>query len=270
MKVFICWSEDRSKVVAETLRDWLKKVIQQLEPFLSTQDIRTGKRWSLEIASQLGETKFGILCLTRENLDSPWLNFEAGALSKTIDNRTFVCPYLIGGLQPAEVPDPLGQFQSNLADREGTLKLIKTINSALTEKKLEEVVLNETFEKFWPDLEKALRTLPPVKGEEIPKRKVEDMVEEILNTVRGLTFRMQNLEENFGYYPKSLSFAQLLQSMPRPRTLQEFAFAKYLDEIKTDDRETLAGVLEGVLKAEKEREAREAKKEELKKKEEKP
>ena len=202
MKVFICWSEDQSKVVAETLRGWLKKVIQQLEPFLSTQDIRTGKRWSLEIASQLRDTKFGILCLTRENLDSPWLNFEAGALSKTVDDNTFVCPYLISGLQPAEVPDPLGQFQSNSADKEGTLKLVKTINAALADKKLEETLLDEIFDKFWPDLEKVLRTLPPVIGEEKPKRKVEDMAEEILNTVRALVFRVQKLEErNPPFFP---------------------------------------------------------------------
>ncbi len=206
MKVFICWSGEQSKVVAETLRSWLKRVIQQVDPFLSTQDIRTGKRWNSEIAGQLAETKFGVLCLTRENLESPWLNFEAGALSKTVDDKTFVCPYLIGGLQPAEVPDPLGQFQTNSADNEGTLKFLKTINSALAEKKLEEVVLNDSFEKFWPDLEKVLQNLPPVKGEETPKRNVEDMVAEILNTVRGLVFTMQRREEIVpSFFPESVS-----------------------------------------------------------------
>jgi hypothetical protein len=191
MKVFICWSEDRSKAVAETLSGWLKGVIQELKPFLSTQDIRSGKRWMSEIAGELAETKFGVLCLTAENLGSPWLHFEAGALSKTIDDKTFVSPYLIGGLTAAEVPDPLGQFQSNPANKEGTRKLIQTINSALSDRKLEKEVLNVQFEKYWPDLEKVLQTLPPVKGGEKPKRKVEDMVGEILDTVRGLTFMMQ-------------------------------------------------------------------------------
>ena len=105
---------------------------------------------------------------------------EAGALSKTIDDKTFVCPYLIGGLQSAEVPVPLGEFQSVPANKEGTLKLLKTINSALADKKLEESVLSDAFEKYWPDLEKILQKLPSVKGEEKPKRKVDDMVEEIL------------------------------------------------------------------------------------------
>jgi hypothetical protein len=203
MKVFICWSEERSRVVAETLRGWLRRVIQELKPFLSTQDIRAGKRWIPEIASELAETKFGILLLTTENLDSPWLNFEAGALSKTIDDKTFVCPYLIGGLQSAEVPDPLGQFQSNLANKEGTKKLLKAINSALAENKLEEDVLNDAFEKYWPDLEKVLQKLPPIKGEERPKRKVEDMVEEILNIVRNIVYHQIYIPSPYGppYYP---------------------------------------------------------------------
>jgi len=195
MKVFICWSGERSRLVAETLYDWLKRVIQGLKPFLSTQEIRAGKRWFSEIAGELADTKFGILCLTPENLESTWLHFEAGALSKTIDDKTFVCPYLVSPLQPSQVPDPLGQFQSNSADKEGTLKLLKTINSALADKKLEELVLNETFQKFWPDLEKVLQTLPPIRGEETPKRKIEDMVKEILGTVRGLAFTMQKREE---------------------------------------------------------------------------
>ena len=204
MKVFICWSEERSKVVAEALRDWLKRVIQELKPFLSAKDIRSGKRWLSEIAGELKETKFGILCLTPENLRSPWINFEAGALSKAIDDKTFVCPYLIGGLQSAGVPDPLGQFQSNSADKEGTQKLLKTINSALAEKKLDEGVLDDAFEKFWPDLEKVLQNLPKVKGDEAPKRKVEDMVEEILDTVRGLAFMTQKREEiNPPFFPES-------------------------------------------------------------------
>ncbi len=218
MKVFICWSGERSKVVAETLHDWLKRVIQGLRPFLSTQEIRAGKRWFSETAGELAETKFGILCLTPENLESSWLHFEAGALSKTVDDKTFVCPYLISGLQPTQVPDPLGQFQSNSADKEGTHKLLKSINSALGDKKLEEVVLSETFKKFWPDLEKVLQSLPPVKGEEKPKRKVEDMVEEVLDTVRGLAFTMQRRKEIPSTFPEpSSSLPDDIRYYPKPK-----------------------------------------------------
>ncbi len=229
MKVFICWSEERSRLVAEALRGWLKGVIQELKPFLSTQDIRSGKRWMSEIAGELAETKFGVLCLTADNLGSPWLHFEAGALSKPIDNNTFVSPYLIGGLTAAEVPDPLGQFQSNTADKEGTRKLIETINAALSDKKLEKEALNVQFEKYWPDLEKVLQNLPKDKGEERAKRSTEDMVEEILDTVRGLAFMMQKREEITPSFFPEISAEELAEYGGKQRALGRNALLDFIE-----------------------------------------
>jgi hypothetical protein len=62
---------------------------------MSESDIEAGARWGREIESNLQETKFGIICLTKDNQFAPWLLFEAGALAKAVAN-TFVCPYLIG------------------------------------------------------------------------------------------------------------------------------------------------------------------------------
>jgi hypothetical protein len=57
----------------------------------------------------LEESKIGILFLTNENLQAPWLMFEAGALSKRIGDSK-VCPILFG-LKATDVTDPLAQFQ---------------------------------------------------------------------------------------------------------------------------------------------------------------
>jgi TIR domain len=93
MDVFISWSGERSKYVAECLRVWFKQVIQMVKPWMSSEDILAGARWNGEIARHLSETKFGVICVTPENLVSaPWLTFEAGAIAKTIDERIFVCP----------------------------------------------------------------------------------------------------------------------------------------------------------------------------------
>jgi hypothetical protein len=45
--------------------------------------------------SALEESNFGIVCLTARNLESRWLNFEAGALSKAV-TQARVVPLLYG------------------------------------------------------------------------------------------------------------------------------------------------------------------------------
>ena len=130
MKVFISWSGIKSKTVAEKLHQWIPDVIQDVEPWMSESDIGAGARWGKEIAEELSEPNFGIVCLTKTNVKEPWIHFEAGALSKTIDN-TYVCPYLIE-METTDVPaGPLNQFQAKKADKNGTFALISTMNDGL-------------------------------------------------------------------------------------------------------------------------------------------
>ena len=67
MKIFISWSGLRSQALAEALRDWLPLVLHYAEPWLSKSDIKSGDRWSIEVAKELQETNFGVICVTREN-----------------------------------------------------------------------------------------------------------------------------------------------------------------------------------------------------------
>src|SRR5207244_2100425 len=95
MNQFISWSGPTSRDVAIALRGWLPKVLSTSEPWLSDEDIRKGTTWITELRKELEKSHAGIVCVTRENLSSPWLLFESGALSKTLD-RHLVCPYLFG------------------------------------------------------------------------------------------------------------------------------------------------------------------------------
>ena len=124
--------------------------------------------------AKLSNTKFGILCLTSEALSSSWLNFEAGALAKTVDSATFVCPYLIG-LEPSQLPMPLAQFHVVKADKDGTFNLAKTINDALGDVALPKDQLKDAFDLYWPRLEKVLQELPAVEKKPA-KRGAEDML----------------------------------------------------------------------------------------------
>jgi hypothetical protein len=195
VKVFVGWSGERSWQLATFLREWLKMVLQALDPWVSGKDIDKGAGWNAEVAKALQESHVGIICLTPENLQEPWLHFEAGALStKKFDaDRSHVCTYLFG-LSPAEVPEgPLTQFQATRAEREDTKALLQTINKLLGASALGETSLDACFEKWWPDLEDRLRKIQSMRVESPPKRSREAMLEELLELVRGLV-RSQSRE----------------------------------------------------------------------------
>lgn len=154
MRVFLSWSGKRSLKVALAFREWLPSVIQSLDPYVSSEDLDKGTRWSTEIAKELAESSFGILCVTKENQGEPWLNFEAGALSKTID-ESLVSPFLLD-IARTEVAGPMVQFQSTIFTRDDVAKLVATLNRACGDSKLSDKRLEDTFDVWWPTLESAL------------------------------------------------------------------------------------------------------------------
>jgi len=128
MKVFISWSGERSRALAEVLSQWLPAVIQAVKPYYSPDDIAKGSRWSTEIAEELEKSRVGLICVTRENLDAPWIMFEAGALSKLGKSR--VCPILFG-VDPTDIQGPLVQFQAAKFEKEDLQRVVRMINKEL-------------------------------------------------------------------------------------------------------------------------------------------
>ncbi len=185
MKLFISWSAERSGKLASALRDWIKMVIQDVDPWVSKRDLESGSRWLLELGGELDNTNFGVVCLSPESLTEPWVIFEAGALSKKVEQAR-VCPYLLD-LNPTDVKGPLAQFQSVRADKEGTSKLVRDINNAVRThdgRFLEERDLDETINKWWPDLKRRIESIGPARTETRTERTDREILEEILEAVR--------------------------------------------------------------------------------------
>lgn len=188
MKVFISWSGSKSQEIAKVLKQWIPCVIQSVEPYFSSADIDKGARWSTDIAKELQDASFGILCVTKDNLSSSWLNFEAGALSKSIE-QSKVCPFLVD-LKPSDIQNsPILQFQMASATKDDVFKLFKSINSNLGDSKLHEDVLSTTFDTFWPKIEEALKEVSSVAEASAPAAKksstdTQAPIEEILELVR--------------------------------------------------------------------------------------
>jgi len=183
MKVFISWSGPLSQKIGEAIKDWLPAVLQSVKPYFTPSDIEKGSRWGADIATELEQSKIGIFIFTQDNLDSQWMIFEAGAISKTLDSSK-VCPILFG-LDNSDFKGPLTQFQTSQFNKNDFKKLIRAINNNITDTKLDDKVLDEVFEMWWPKLEtKVSNLLDEKKVDNISLRNDRELLEEMLALIR--------------------------------------------------------------------------------------
>lgn len=186
MQVFISWSGERSRLVAGLLNEWLGNVMQHLETWYSPEMDR-GSVWFNDIFNALANSSAGIICLTSENLNNPWILFESGAIAKGVtSNRVYT---LTIDLEPEAIKPPLGQFNATKPTHDDMWKLVESINNFSEKDALDKDKLLRAFNAFWPDFEARFEEIiSKTKSEATPspRRSTDEMVSEILDIVRGL------------------------------------------------------------------------------------
>jgi hypothetical protein len=188
VRVFISWSGELSRELGEAIRDWLPSALQFVRPYFTPKDIEKGAKWASEISEALSASSVCIIVLTRDNLASSWIMFEAGAISSTID-KSRVCP-IVFDLEPTDLQGPLSQFQVTRFVEADIRKLFNTINSQAGENKLNDTVAKDVFEKWWPDLQQKLKTILQGHTENTKAQKIRsdrELLEEVLLLVRNQT-----------------------------------------------------------------------------------
>lgn len=192
MKIFISWSGERSQVLALALRDWLPLVLYYADPWLSTSDIKSGDRWSIEVAKGLQESKFGIICVTRDNLESPWLLFESGALAKSMEDGRVVPLRL--DLDQSDISGPLTQFQSEKADADGIRRLVLSLNKVAATPVVEDRLV-QLFDATWARLEQKIQEVPPSEAPQKRARPQTEILEELVSGVRNVEMRVREMSD---------------------------------------------------------------------------
>lgn len=236
MDIFISWSGPLGKSIAEALRNWLPAVIQAVKPFYSPDDIAKGRNWSSELNRRLKASRVGIIVVTKESFDAPWLVFEAGAIANNFD-ETHVCPVLFG-LNPSEITGPLLQFQVTSFERGEVRKLLNTVNSALGESRLDSEVLEQAFETYWPQLNKSIVEIlgRVLSGKQQPLRSDRELLEEILSIGRraaqqGVT--QQSLQLKNINRPQVVSFDREHQTICISTDIARHSYDISLDQLNS-------------------------------------
>ncbi|WP_181162703.1 toll/interleukin-1 receptor domain-containing protein [Burkholderia gladioli] len=183
-KVFLSWSGELSRKLADALRGWLPSTLQSVKPYFTPEDIEKGSKWGPEISKELESSNIGIVCLTRDNTEKPWILFEAGALSKSIQ-QSHVCTLLFD-LEPTDIKGPLTSFQATKFSKDDFKKLVLTINSSSGDLRLDAAVMDTVFEMWWPKLESQVVEILKNHGVEgkPTKRSERDILEELLELSR--------------------------------------------------------------------------------------
>lgn len=167
MVIFISWSGDISKEIAEVLKVELSSLFagaKDLSIFVSSQDIASGTEWFQEISNAINESVCGILCLTKENTTSEnvadWIEFEAGALAYHLkDSPKTVIPFLFDVTIPSR--SPLKQFEFVKFNINHYTKLIVDLNAKLLGEILDKNQIKDLAkvsfnERFAPEVKRRL------------------------------------------------------------------------------------------------------------------
>jgi hypothetical protein len=153
MSVFICWSGDRSKKLAHAVATLLRTTVPWLkeEGVFVSGELEKGTTWFESIIKELRQSEAGVVCLTAENLESPWLHFEAGALASHFAtavsggeqagttspppvnyqrSRVFT---LLHGVTVAELKGPLSAYQATSTTQQEMRTLVLCLANVLGE-----------------------------------------------------------------------------------------------------------------------------------------
>lgn len=204
LSVFISWSGKRSGAIAKVFSEWLADGFQFTEPFIS-KDIGAGQRWNAVLAEALDNCYFGVIILTRENLHSDWILFEAGALAKHL-GKSCVIPCLVD-IEPSDVMLPLSEFQCVKLPSE-LKKVLTALNDAQPDP-WDGSKVDRLFSKFEPlfraDFEKTLAEHSIVLPDTGQLSNTELMLQEVLQIVRSTKTIPGDSEEvipdNYQFYP---------------------------------------------------------------------
>lgn len=204
MKVFISWSGERSKMVASALRGWLTLMFETIQPWMSSTDIGKGTRWADEISRQLENSDVGIVCVTPENMQNPWLLFESGAIVKKV-NESLLCTLVIG-MQKSAIKGPLSQFQHTEPKEADMLEFVRTLNRA---KKTPRSEIDVLFKNLWPELKAKLDKVPdrPSKAEQSVEKSLKYYQEKAIEVEVRVTPQSADLFFNdrlVGQSPQSI------------------------------------------------------------------
>jgi len=140
-----------SREIGCCLEEGLKLIFRKIKFFFSAKTIQAGNIWLDDIVEKLRQSSIGILLFTKENTDSTWMAFEAGAIANNFGVNK-VIPIIFDG-HIADLNHLIRSiFQSVTYSEDGIKHVLESINDSLPEDhpdKLSNKTLELNFRYMW-------------------------------------------------------------------------------------------------------------------------
>jgi hypothetical protein len=169
------------------MKDWIEFLFPSgIDVWLSTQgdSIRPGAFAVPQIIKGLRQSDYGVFCFTKDNIKSPWMMFEAGAICKQ-DNTTSEIEGAYTILFEGGIDDlrgtPLEQLQHTLFNEDSMYKFFSAVNTISGQALIDEHRLLKNAQNSWsiycPKIAKALDE-HSVRGDAMNKLQLMDKLTE--------------------------------------------------------------------------------------------
>lgn len=190
MRIFISWSKDKSRQLAEETKKFISNILGNSVEFFFSPEMYKGTRVDNQIHEELLKCDKCIVCITSENFKNPWLLYEAGIIfgsnhSKT--NKGIVIPILFEPIPDwsSWIDKPLNQYvpiQMQSYNREFDSGK-KDFKHFLDELANELNIGIKKFNKYWNLYEKAINEI--LAKEQLIPESCRDLVDRILEKDDG-------------------------------------------------------------------------------------
>jgi hypothetical protein len=170
---------------------------------MSGADIDKGTRWADVLSGSLEASSCAIVCLTPESLQSIWVAFEAGAISKATGGpqaaKSRIWTYMVG-LERSEIAlTPFAEYQATTSTAKDTFRLVESINGLSPDPASAETLKRRFDQVFWPHFSARLEHARTLKSIDPPRRTGPEpnaLLTEILNSVRAIQEELRRAPKN--------------------------------------------------------------------------
>ncbi len=165
MQIFISWSKEKSRKIAEAMNTFLEGLFHdKITIWLSSEKIPYGAMPTYTINEALGQCDKIVACFTEDNFNASWIMYEIGVVTgrnhkDMLANKEIVFPVFFENVNKEKIKNtPIGQFQILDFGEISINKLVYQINESVKSFS-NDFTLQKQFQLNWREFKESVESI---------------------------------------------------------------------------------------------------------------